>query len=108
MITDDARLAHCRANPDAMFVQGADQNDAKQVCRPCRIRTECLAQALDGRIRFGVWGGMTARERNSLLTRRPEVIDWAALLDRARRDHEAAEPYATTRSAAARSAGQAA
>lgn len=108
MLTDYAQLARCHPNPDAMFVKGADQNHVKQICLPCQIRTECLADALNHRIRFGVWGGMTERERKALLKRRPDVTDWAALLDRARRDHEDSEPSVTTRPAAAPPASQAA
>ena len=33
------------------------------------MRTECLADALDNRVDFGVWGGMTERERRRLLRR---------------------------------------
>ena len=54
-----------------LFVQGAAQNRAKAVCMRCPVRTECLADALDNRIEFGVWGGMTERERRALLRRRP-------------------------------------
>ena len=32
--------------------------------------------ALDNRMDFGVWGGMTERERRALLRRRPEVRSW--------------------------------
>ena len=42
----------------------------------CPVRTECLADALDNRIEFGVWGGMTERERRALLRRRPNVSSW--------------------------------
>ena len=58
------------------------------MCLACPVRTECLAEALDSRIEFGVWGGMTERERRALLRRRPDVLSWAELLDAARRDHE--------------------
>jgi WhiB family redox-sensing transcriptional regulator len=34
---------------------------------------------------FGVWGGMTERERRALLRRRPDVTSWRELLDAARR-----------------------
>ena len=62
------RSAACRASdPDALFVQGAAQNRAKAICLACPVRTECLADALDNRIEFGVWGGMTERERRALL-----------------------------------------
>jgi WhiB family transcriptional regulator, redox-sensing transcriptional regulator len=81
--------AACRGtDPDALFVQGAAQNRAKLVCVGCPVRTECLADALDNRIEFGVWGGMTERERRALLRRRPEVTSWFALLDSARREFE--------------------
>ncbi len=77
----------CRtSDPDALFVQGAAQNEAKKVCRSCVVRTECLADALDNRIEFGVWGGMTERERRALLKRRPNVRSWRRLLETARVD----------------------
>lgn len=79
----------CRtADPDALFVQGAAQNRAKAVCGNCPVRTECLADALDNRIEFGVWGGMTERERRALLRRRPNVVSWRRLLETARAEHE--------------------
>ena len=85
--TDWITRASCRnADPDELFVQGAAQNRAKQVCMGCPVRTECLSDALDNRVEFGVWGGMTERERRALLRRRPNVRSWRALLDSARRD----------------------
>jgi WhiB family redox-sensing transcriptional regulator len=79
--------ASCRdADPDGLFVRGAEQNRAKAVCTGCPVRTECLAEALDGRINFGVWGGMTERERRALLRRRPDVESWADLLEAAKRE----------------------
>src|SRR3954463_13654970 len=58
----------CRSSdPDALFVQGAAQNRAKAVCLSCPVRTECLSDALDHKIEFGVWGGMTERERRGLV-----------------------------------------
>lgn len=85
---DWASRGLCReGDPDALFVQGAQQNRAKMLCRGCPVRTECLADALDDRIEFGVWGGMTERERRALLRRRPDVTSWRALLERARADY---------------------
>ncbi|MDT7742058.1 MAG: WhiB family transcriptional regulator, redox-sensing transcriptional regulator [Actinomycetota bacterium] len=86
-VTRDWRhRARCRGeDPDTLFVQGAQQRDVREVCKACPVRTECLAHALDNRIRFGVWGGMTERERRALLKRRPDVVSWAALLEAARR-----------------------
>jgi WhiB family transcriptional regulator, redox-sensing transcriptional regulator len=80
--------AACRdEDPDGLFVRGKEQRKAKLVCIACPVRTECLAEALDGRIEFGVWGGMTERERRALLRRRPDVESWHELLTEAKRQH---------------------
>jgi WhiB family redox-sensing transcriptional regulator len=88
-ITDWTARAACKGtDPDELFVQGAAQNRAKLICRGCPVRTECLADALDNRIEFGVWGGMTERERRALLRRRPDVTSWRELLETARNQYE--------------------
>jgi WhiB family redox-sensing transcriptional regulator len=46
-----------------------------------------LADSLDNEIEFGVWGGMTERERRALLRRRPDVKSWRTLLETARLEH---------------------
>ncbi len=66
--------------PDALFVEGSAQREARSVCTLCPVRLECLADALDSRMDFGVWGGMTERERRALLRRRPEVRSWRSEL----------------------------
>ena len=78
------RAACVGTDPDELFVQGAAQNRAKARCFGCPVRSECLADALDNRMEFGVWGGVTARERRKLLIRRPNVTSWRALLESAR------------------------
>ncbi|MYQ58293.1 WhiB family transcriptional regulator [Streptomyces sp. SID4926] len=88
-VTDWSAQAACRTtDPDELFVQGAAQNRAKAVCTGCPVRTECLADALDNRVEFGVWGGMTERERRALLRRRPLVTSWRRLLETARSEYE--------------------
>ena len=52
------------------------------------MRTECLADALDNNVEFGVWGGMTERERRALLRRRPDVASWQTLLSAAMAEFE--------------------
>jgi WhiB family redox-sensing transcriptional regulator len=84
-----ARSACRDADPDELFVTGAAQNRAKAVCMGCQVRTECLSDALDNQVEFGVWGGMTERERRALLRRRPDVVSWRELLDSARAEHDA-------------------
>ena len=80
--------AACRdSDPDELFVQGAAQNIAKRRCMGCPVRMECLSDALDNRVEFGVWGGMTERERRALLRRRPDVTSWRGLLMQARAEH---------------------
>ena len=38
---------------------------------------ECAVDSLDNRVEFGVWGGMTERQRRALLKQHPEVVSWA-------------------------------
>ena len=81
---DWVTVALCKqAAPDELFVKGAEQHKAKQVCASCPVRTECLAEALDNQIEWGVWGGMTERERRALLRRKPSS-SWRVLLESAR------------------------
>jgi len=73
--------ANCRnGDPERLFVTGAKQREARSVCRGCPVLRQCLAHALDERIEFGVWGGMTERERRAMLRARPDVVCWASLL----------------------------
>jgi WhiB family redox-sensing transcriptional regulator len=84
-VHDWTSAAACNtSDPDELFVTGAAQNRAKAICLGCPVRTECLADALDNRVEFGVWGGMTERERRALLRRRPEVGSWKQLFTNAR------------------------
>ncbi|HMM95587.1 MAG: WhiB family transcriptional regulator [Micrococcales bacterium] len=84
-VTEWAPLGKCAgSDPDALFVQGKAQRAAKIVCKGCPVVAECLADALDNRTEFGVWGGMTERERRALLRRRPDVRSWTALLSTAK------------------------
>ena len=78
---DDWTLqAKCRGMEDALFPEAAEQKRARQVCIGCPVRRECLAEALDNRIEWGIWGGMTERERRVLLRQRPDVVSWRSLL----------------------------
>ncbi|WP_112134215.1 WhiB family transcriptional regulator [Glycomyces dulcitolivorans] len=82
LLIDWTTKALCQdGDPDALFVQGAEQNNAKKVCRGCPVRLECLADALDNRIEFGVWGGMTERERRALLRKHADVRSWRAIFE---------------------------
>ena len=74
-------LGACQqGTPDELFVEGAAQREARLVCHECPVRRECLIDALDSRVPFGVWGGMTERERRALLRRHPDVRSWRDVL----------------------------
>ena len=46
--------------------QGAGNARAKMICRGCEVRGECLQYALDRDERFGIWGGLSERERHAV------------------------------------------
>lgn len=73
-------------DPDRLFVTGAAQREAAKLCRNCPVQMQCLADALDNQVEFGVWGGLTERQRRAVLKRRPDVVSWRALLEHARAD----------------------
>ena len=74
--------AKCRGQEDGLFPEATEQKRARLICVGCPVRPECLAEALDNRIEWGVWGGMTERERRQLLRQRGDVTSWAQLLVR--------------------------
>lgn len=83
-MSDQHWTAYCACSdspPDALFVEGAAQRTAREVCATCPVRLDCLIDALDHRIVFGVWGGMTERERRALLRRRPDVESWREVIE---------------------------
>ena len=73
------------ADPDKLFVRGAAQRKAAALCRDCPVKAECLADALDNEVEFGVWGGMTERQRRALLKQHPEVESWSEFFAARRR-----------------------
>ncbi len=67
--------ANCMGvDPDLFFPErGASTREAKEVCRGCVVREDCLEYALDNGEKFGIWGGMSERERRRL--RRARAIE---------------------------------
>ena len=56
-----------QTDPEAFFPEkGGSTREAKRVCRSCDVRAECLEYALEHDERFGIWGGMSERERRRL------------------------------------------
>jgi len=66
-----AAYASCRRADSELFfpVDDEDAEAAIKICRGCAVREECLGWALDSRIRYGVWGGTTERDRRRLQRR---------------------------------------
>ena len=66
-----AAYAACRtADPDVFFPASEGDTDAAlRICRGCPVIDECRDWALDMRIRYGVWGGLTERDRRRVLRR---------------------------------------
>ena len=61
------RALCAQTDPEAFFPEkGGSTREAKKVCRGCEVRAECLEYALEHDERFGIWGGMSERERRRL------------------------------------------
>lgn len=67
--------ANCRGVDPELFYpeRGASGADAKAVCQGCVVREECLDHALDYLEKFGIWGGLSERERRRIRRKRPVV-----------------------------------
>ena len=56
-----------QTDPEAFFPEkGGSTREAKAVCQSCSVREECLEYALAHDERFGIWGGLSERERRRL------------------------------------------
>ena len=56
-----------QTDPEAFFPEkGGSTRDAKRICASCEVRAECLEYALENDERFGIWGGLSERERRKL------------------------------------------
>ena len=59
-----------QTDPEAFFPEkGGSTREAKRICTGCEVRQECLAYALEHDERFGIWGGLSERERRRLKKR---------------------------------------
>lgn len=56
-----------QTDPEAFFPEkGGSTREAKRICQGCEVRSECLDYALANDERFGIWGGLSERERRRL------------------------------------------
>jgi len=59
-----------QTDPEAFFPEkGGSTRDAKKICASCEVRAQCLEYALKNDERFGIWGGLSERERRKLRKR---------------------------------------
>ena len=64
------RALCAQTDPEAFFPEkGGSTREAKRVCLSCDVRSECLEYALGHDERFGIWGGLSERERRRLKRR---------------------------------------
>ena len=56
-----------QTDPEAFFPEkGGSTREAKRICQGCEVRDACLDYALAHDERFGIWGGLSERERRRL------------------------------------------
>ncbi|GAT02314.1 WhiB family transcriptional regulator [Mycolicibacterium fortuitum subsp. acetamidolyticum] len=56
-----------QTDPDAFFPEkGGSTREAKRICQGCPAKDACLQWAIDHDERFGIWGGLSERERRRL------------------------------------------
>ncbi|CAM2939131.1 Transcriptional regulator WhiB [Skermania piniformis] len=61
------RALCAQTDPEAFFPEkGGSTREAKRICMGCQVRDECLEYALANDERFGIWGGLSERERRRL------------------------------------------
>ena len=64
------RALCAQTDPEAFFPEkGGSTREAKRICSGCEVRAECLEYALAHDERFGIWGGLSERERRRLRRR---------------------------------------
>jgi WhiB family transcriptional regulator, redox-sensing transcriptional regulator len=64
------RALCAQTDPEAFFPEkGGSTREAKRICTGCEVRAECLEYALEHDERFGIWGGLSERERRRLKRR---------------------------------------
>lgn len=68
--------ALCReVDPEIWFVaKGGSARPAKRICAACPVRVACLDYALRHNEAFGIWGGLTEKERKALRKQRVERL----------------------------------
>jgi WhiB family redox-sensing transcriptional regulator len=64
------RALCAQTDPEAFFPEkGGSTREAKRICLGCDVKDDCLEYALAHDERFGIWGGLSERERRKLKKR---------------------------------------
>jgi WhiB family transcriptional regulator, redox-sensing transcriptional regulator len=74
---DDVGTTPCRDRPELFFPEDVDRREsmaqrmlyskmAKELCQSCPIRLVCLEYALAANEDYGIWGGLSAKQRKGL------------------------------------------
>ncbi len=74
------KLANCLGVEPNLFYpeRGASTREAKEVCRGCAVRDDCLEYAINNGEKFGIWGGLSERERRRYRRQRQMMTKRAA------------------------------
>lgn len=69
------RALCAQTDPEAFYPeQGQSAGDAKRVCSLCPVRTECLKYAVEHDEGYGIWGGLSEKERREFRDRGPQPV----------------------------------
>lgn len=76
--------ANCLGLDPTLFFpeRGRIPKEARDVCAGCDVKSKCLDYSLDNGEYFGVWGGVSERERRSLRRKRSLARPTAVSLGR--------------------------
>ncbi len=68
-------LARCRGRNLEIFYpqRGVRNASAKALCQDCEVKMECLEYAIAHEERFGIWGGLSERERRKIMRERRKI-----------------------------------
>lgn len=79
-MSDDWKDAACRGLATSLFfpTTGESSSEAKAVCRGCPVRQKCIDFAVENGEKFGIWGGLSEKERRRNRAQRERVVPHGA------------------------------
>lgn len=69
------RLAACRSMDTEEFYppRGGDLAGPRAVCAECPVQNECLNYAIENGDHFGIWGGLSDKQRRKVRRQQREI-----------------------------------